>query len=121
MTFISNNPAYWPYLSLNIYLSYWIVAVVAVVVYDWVLTLGQEIELIWVHYIGIPAALLSWTNVALTAMLGVIMIARLHAMYQGSRKILMFLHQEKTNFVGALIYSGLQQTTADYSGHLEAQ
>ncbi|KAG2107067.1 uncharacterized protein F5147DRAFT_837659 [Suillus discolor] len=31
------------------------------------------------------------TNVALTAMLGVIMIARLHAMYQGSRAMLMFL------------------------------
>ncbi|KAG1830637.1 hypothetical protein EV424DRAFT_1534977 [Suillus variegatus] len=31
------------------------------------------------------------TTVALTAMLGVIMIARLHAMYQGSRKMLIFL------------------------------
>ncbi|KAG2093911.1 uncharacterized protein F5147DRAFT_779201 [Suillus discolor] len=30
-------------------------------------------------------------NVALTAMLGVIMIARLHAMYQGSRAMLIFL------------------------------
>jgi len=34
---------------------------------------------------------LNGTNVALTAMLGVIMIARLHAMYQGSRTMLMFL------------------------------
>jgi len=33
----------------------------------------------------------SWINTALTAMLGVIMIARLHAMYKGSRKMFMIL------------------------------
>ncbi|KAG1798929.1 uncharacterized protein HD556DRAFT_1439993 [Suillus plorans] len=120
------------------------VAACVVVVYDWVLTLGQEIELIWrqrwslmtvlyliIRYVGIPFSVTNalesmpsvlltdavsvlqsshsyptntlicrgaityyasnGTNVALTAMLGVIMIARLHAMYQGSRKMLIFL------------------------------
>ncbi|KAG1797257.1 hypothetical protein EV424DRAFT_96840 [Suillus variegatus] len=103
------------------------VAAGVVVVYDWVLTLGQEIELIWrqrwtlmtvlyltIRYIGIPYSVVCLlrsmpsvsltdavstiayyvsdvTNVAVTAMLGVIMIARLYAMYQGSRRMLMFL------------------------------
>ncbi|KIK32519.1 hypothetical protein CY34DRAFT_814228 [Suillus luteus UH-Slu-Lm8-n1] len=34
---------------------------------------------------------MNWTNVVMTAMLGVIMIARLHAVYQGSRTMLLFL------------------------------
>ncbi|KAG1784848.1 uncharacterized protein HD556DRAFT_179383 [Suillus plorans] len=127
MTFVSNDPSYWPHISLNIFLSYWEVAVVVVVLYDWVLTLGQEIELIWrqrwslmtvlyliIRYIGIPYSVVrllenmpsvsltdavsnvtyyasGGTNVALCAVLGVIMIARLHAMYQGSRAMLIFL------------------------------
>ncbi|KAG2103759.1 uncharacterized protein F5147DRAFT_275193 [Suillus discolor] len=120
MTFISNDPSWWLYINLDIFVSYWAVAAGVVVVYDWVLTLGQEIELIWrqrwslmtilyliIRYIGIPYsvvnllqtmrsvsltdAVMNGTNVALTAMLGVIMIARLYAMYQGSRKMLMFL------------------------------
>jgi hypothetical protein len=33
----------------------------------------------------------SWVNVVVAAMLGAIMITRLHAMYQGSRKMLIFL------------------------------
>ncbi|KAG1798156.1 uncharacterized protein HD556DRAFT_1440498 [Suillus plorans] len=40
----------------------------------------------WIMYTA-----LDWTNVVVFAMLSVIIIARLHAMYQGSRKILMFL------------------------------
>ncbi|KAG2069372.1 hypothetical protein BDR04DRAFT_1101665 [Suillus decipiens] len=49
------------------YQSYWFVAAGVVVVYDWVLTFGQEIELIWrqrwslmtvlylvIRYIGVP-------------------------------------------------------------------
>ncbi|KAG2104662.1 uncharacterized protein F5147DRAFT_261829 [Suillus discolor] len=127
MTFVSNDPTYWPYIGFNIFLSYWTVAALVVVVYDWVLTLGQEIELIWrrrwslmtvlyliIRYIGIPYSItnilenmasvsltdavstianhaVNGTNVALTAMLGVIMISRLHAMYEGSRAMLMFL------------------------------
>ncbi|KAG1830643.1 hypothetical protein EV424DRAFT_270074 [Suillus variegatus] len=127
MTIVSNDPSYWPYINANIFFSYWDVAAGVVVVYDWVLTLGQEIELIWrqrwslmtvlyliIRYIGIPYSVASVlqtmpsvsltdavstmtyyavnvTNVVLTAMLGVIMIARLYAMYQGSRKMLIFL------------------------------
>ncbi|KAG1760464.1 hypothetical protein EDD22DRAFT_954927 [Suillus occidentalis] len=85
------------------------VAAGVVVVYDWVLTVGQEIELIWrqrwslmtvlylvIRYIGIPYSVAdvlgSMLFVSLTdAMLQVIMIARLHAMYQGSRTMLLFL------------------------------
>ncbi|KAG1800055.1 hypothetical protein EV424DRAFT_1559390 [Suillus variegatus] len=108
MTYFSNDPSWWPTINFNIFFSYWMVAAGVVVAYDWVLTLGREIELIWIRYIGIPFSIiyaigivdrcsaiayyaLNGTNVALTAMLGVIMIARLHAMYQGSRTMLMFL------------------------------
>ncbi|KIK35664.1 hypothetical protein CY34DRAFT_811984 [Suillus luteus UH-Slu-Lm8-n1] len=118
MTFVSNDPSWWSYIDLRFLSSYWLVAAGVVMVYDWVLTIGQEIELIWrqrwslmtvlylvIRYIGIPysvyvtrpkigdilAYAINWTNVAITAMLGVIMIARLYAMYQGSRTILIFL------------------------------
>ncbi|KAG1774479.1 hypothetical protein EV702DRAFT_526175 [Suillus placidus] len=92
-----------------------------------VLTLGQEIELIWrqrwslmtvlylvIRYIGPPFSVVyilqnmtlvlmtdavsnimyyatSGTNVVVAAMLGVILIARLHAMYHRSRNMLIFL------------------------------
>ncbi|KAG1776530.1 hypothetical protein EV702DRAFT_337991 [Suillus placidus] len=92
-----------------------------------VLTLRQEIELIWrqrwslmtvlyliIRYIGLPYSVvnilinmpsvsltdavsniinytINGTVVVITAMLGVIMIARLHAMYQRSRNMLIFL------------------------------
>ncbi|KAG1775463.1 hypothetical protein EV702DRAFT_431574 [Suillus placidus] len=127
MTLVSNDPSWWPTISSNIFFSYWIVAAGVVVVYDWVLTLGQEIELIlrqrWslmtvlyliIRYIGIlysvtnilqnmPLVSLTdavsnitnyasnWTNVVVAAALDVIMIARLHAMYQRSRMMLIFL------------------------------
>ncbi|KAG1798113.1 uncharacterized protein HD556DRAFT_220893 [Suillus plorans] len=97
------------------------------VMYDWALTFGQEVELIWrqrwslmtvtylsVRYLGILVAALymvgtvptilltdtvsrmmyiiwNWTNVVVFAMLWVIIITRLNAMYQRSRKILIFL------------------------------
>ncbi|KAG1801029.1 uncharacterized protein HD556DRAFT_1439021 [Suillus plorans] len=112
MTVIFNDPSWWPTINSNIIFSYWTVAAGVMVVYDWVLTLGQEIELIWrqrwsfmtvlylvVRYIGIPYAVVSvlgnTVNYALNgifgviyAMLGVIMIARLYAMYLGSRMML---------------------------------
>ncbi|KAG1794582.1 uncharacterized protein HD556DRAFT_1527032 [Suillus plorans] len=145
MTFVSNDPAWWPFMNVTVtrIFAYWTVAAGVVVVYDWVLTLGQEIELIWrqrwsfmtllyliIRYIGIPYSVVNilrmshcavfhfsdrrdtgnmpsvsltdavsaimyhtvnGTNVALSAMFGVIMIARLHAMYQGSRTMLIFL------------------------------
>ncbi|KIK41802.1 hypothetical protein CY34DRAFT_185804 [Suillus luteus UH-Slu-Lm8-n1] len=127
MTFVSNDPSWRPYIDSQFLYSYWIVAAGVVVVYDWVLTIGQEIDLIWrqrwslmtmlylvIRYIGIPYSVvnvlvnmpvvsltdtvsnilyyaINWTNVVITAMLGVIMVARLHAMYQGSRTMLIFL------------------------------
>ncbi|KIK42805.1 hypothetical protein CY34DRAFT_753096 [Suillus luteus UH-Slu-Lm8-n1] len=47
MTLVSNDPSWWPYIDARVFFSYWIVAAGVVVVYDWVLTIGQEIELIW--------------------------------------------------------------------------
>ncbi|KAG1798961.1 uncharacterized protein HD556DRAFT_1525440 [Suillus plorans] len=127
MTYVSNDSSWWPQMIFVIFFSYWTVAAGVLMVYDWVLTLGQEIELVWrqrwslmtvlyliVHTlywntvfccqfsasyaIGIAdrcSAIMFYalygTNVALFAMLGVIMIARLHAMYQGSRTMLIFL------------------------------
>ncbi|KAG2061155.1 hypothetical protein BDR06DRAFT_402036 [Suillus hirtellus] len=127
MTYVSNDPSWWSQINLNIFVGYWQAAAVVVVVYDWVLTLGQEIQLIWrqrwsrmtvlyliIRYIGIPFSVVNLlgampsvsltdagcnimyyayggTIVALNATLGVIMIARLHAMYQGSRTMLIFL------------------------------
>ncbi|KAG1782866.1 hypothetical protein EV702DRAFT_231270 [Suillus placidus] len=148
MTIVSNDPSWWPLINSNIVLSYWIVAASAVVVYDWILSLGKEIELIWrqcwslmtllylvIRYIGLlyyvlyilrnmPSVSLTdvvsipqlfrshpmdtlisrgdiiyyvtdGTDVVVSAMLGVIMIARLHAMYQilyqRSRIVLIFL------------------------------
>ncbi|KAG1740457.1 uncharacterized protein EDB91DRAFT_1347029 [Suillus paluster] len=122
------------------------IAASAAVVYDWALTFGQEVELVWrqrwsimtvlflgMRYGGIPYIVyvrwlticccankpslmisvfilqslpsvsvtddvsnimnitLCWMSAVVNAMLGVIMIARLHAMYQRSRKILVFL------------------------------
>ncbi|KAG1767903.1 hypothetical protein EDD22DRAFT_268623 [Suillus occidentalis] len=127
MTFVSNDPIWWPLLDAQFLFSFWQIAASVVVLYDWVLTVGQEIELIWrqrwslmtalylvIRYIGIPYSFanvlesmsfvsltdavsnilwyaINWTNVVMPAMLGVIMIARLHAMYQGSRTMLLFL------------------------------
>ncbi|KAG2364159.1 hypothetical protein BDR07DRAFT_817756 [Suillus spraguei] len=123
MTVVSNDPSLWPFISSDLFYSYWMVATGVVVVYDW----GQEIELIWrqrwslmtvlymiTRYIGIPYSIITLLeyipsvsltdtvsnimnyavngiNVVVAAMLGVIMIARLHAMYQRSRNILIVL------------------------------
>ncbi|KAG2109681.1 uncharacterized protein F5147DRAFT_148933 [Suillus discolor] len=127
MTVVSDDPSWWPVISSSIFYSYWTVATGFMVVYDWVSTLGQEIDLIWtqrwslitvlylvIRYVGISYSVatilratplisltdavsnimnyaVNGTNVVVTAMLGVIMIARLHAMYQGSRRMLIFL------------------------------
>ncbi|KAG2359368.1 hypothetical protein BDR07DRAFT_1611415 [Suillus spraguei] len=132
MTIVSNDPSWWPTISSNMLFSYCAVAAAAVVVYDLgeqnkrskiadiliiipVLTLGEEIELIWrqrwslmtvlylaIRYIGIPYSfinilrttmnyIVSWISVVVFTMLGVIMIARLHAMHQESRIMLISL------------------------------
>ncbi|KAG1734199.1 hypothetical protein EDD22DRAFT_973703 [Suillus occidentalis] len=68
MTVVSNDSSWWPYISLHVFFTaIGYVAAGVVVVYDWALTLGQEIELIWrqrwslmtvlylvIRYIGIP-------------------------------------------------------------------
>ncbi|KIK38379.1 hypothetical protein CY34DRAFT_395457 [Suillus luteus UH-Slu-Lm8-n1] len=72
MTFVSNDPSLWPYIDAQSVLNYWIVAAGIVVVYDWVLTIGQEIELIWrqrwspmtvlylgIRYIGLPYSIVN--------------------------------------------------------------
>jgi uncharacterized membrane protein len=126
MTIISNDPAWWPFISSSQLLAYIIAAISTVIVYDWVLTFRKEVELIWrqrwsfmtllyisVRYVGIlysviyPLSTLpfsvtdeacasfyvaeAWIAVAVNAMLGVIMMMRVHAMYQRSKKMLIFL------------------------------
>ncbi|KAG2047223.1 hypothetical protein BDR06DRAFT_1014039 [Suillus hirtellus] len=159
MTIVLDDPAWWPIVNAHRTLSYFIVAAFVGMTYDWALTFGQEVELIWrqrwslmtvlylaVRYLGIsytamymlgnvPTILLSdtvslvhnchssltnrdalcksvvlpeaghsldltglisymvsdWTVNVAYAMLWVIIITRLYAMYQRSRKILIFL------------------------------
>ncbi|OAX34101.1 hypothetical protein K503DRAFT_470694 [Rhizopogon vinicolor AM-OR11-026] len=147
MTLFSNDPSWWPTININAIYSYVTVASLTMVIYDWVLTFGQEFELVWrkrwslvtvlylsVRYVGIlytvfnlivtlPSVsltdvvsnylyrcchscstdcaptyrgsvvylVMNWTPVVVNVMLGVIMIAWLHAMYQQSRKMLLFL------------------------------
>ncbi|KAG2370044.1 hypothetical protein BDR07DRAFT_335282 [Suillus spraguei] len=112
MILVSNDPSC-PVVTLNQFYSYIAVASFTAVIYDWALTLGQEVELVWrqhwslitvlylaVRYAGMPYVIMFMlgslpsvplTDVVVAAMLGVIMITRLHAMYQGSRKMLIFL------------------------------
>ncbi|KAG1798077.1 uncharacterized protein HD556DRAFT_217022 [Suillus plorans] len=84
MTYVSNDPSWWPTINLDYFfrlldgfvasgcldptlICSFAVAAGVVMVYDWVLTLGQEIELIWrqrwslmtvlyliIRYIGLP-------------------------------------------------------------------
>ncbi|KAG2358368.1 hypothetical protein BDR07DRAFT_285927 [Suillus spraguei] len=124
---ISNDPSWWPLISSNMFYSYWTVAAGVVLIYDWMLTLGQEVELIWrqrlslmtvlylvIRYIGVPYCVMivlgnmpsvsltdtvsniinyarDGTNLVISSMLGVITIARLHAMYRKSTMMLVFL------------------------------
>ncbi|KAG1769064.1 hypothetical protein EV702DRAFT_1203046 [Suillus placidus] len=137
MTVVSNDPAWFPFISAASLIDYSVVVSSAVVVYDWALTFGQEVELVWmrrwsfmnvlyicVRYIGILYSVIiilwnlpvsmtdvllyyvehndcnsclivhfisTWTPVVVNAMLGVIMMFRIRAMYRGSKKILIFL------------------------------
>ncbi|KAG1798111.1 uncharacterized protein HD556DRAFT_220798 [Suillus plorans] len=124
---VSYDPTWWPSIHAYRFSSYFGVAAFVGVMYDWALTFGQEVELIWrqrwslmtvlylsVRYLGILSAALSmvvgvptisltdtvswmmftvWylTSLVAFAMLWVIIITRLHAMYQRDRKILIFL------------------------------
>ncbi|KAG2046996.1 hypothetical protein BDR06DRAFT_128132 [Suillus hirtellus] len=151
MTYISNDPTWWWAIDASRLASYCVVAAFVVVIYDWALTFGQEVELIWrqrwslmtVMYLGarylgilfsaltvlssVPTILLTdtvsgivytvwdWTGVVVFAMLWVIIIARLRAMYQGSRKIQIFLI---VTFLAVTIFDGVVaiMTTMHISG-----
>ncbi|KAG2347255.1 hypothetical protein BDR05DRAFT_997016 [Suillus weaverae] len=131
MTLVSNDPIWWPSINSWRISSYCIVAAGVGVTYDWVfpaLTFGQEVELVWrqqwslmtilylsVRYLGILYAVVGilgwilyvvweWMNVVVIQILGVIIITRLHAMYQRSRKILIFL---VVIFLADSIYNGV--------------
>lgn len=39
--------SFWPLISLNRITSYFVVAIFTGVIYDWVLTFGLEVELVW--------------------------------------------------------------------------
>ncbi|KAG1841769.1 hypothetical protein F4604DRAFT_334060 [Suillus subluteus] len=117
MTIVSDDPAWWPLISFSRLCNYLVAAGSTAVVYDWASTFGQEFELIlsrrWsfmtvlyicVRYIGILFSIMNilsnllvsitdvaWTPITVNAMLGAIMIARIYAMYQGSKKLLIFL------------------------------
>ncbi|KAG2091624.1 hypothetical protein BD769DRAFT_397828 [Suillus cothurnatus] len=126
MTFVSDDPIWWPFIGSSSLVNYFVAASSTVVVYDWALTFGQEFELIlrkrWsfmtviyicVCYIGmlfsaanifsiLPFSITDlvrtivwyiqeWTPTIVNSMLGFVMIARLYAMYQGSKKLLIFL------------------------------
>ncbi|KAG1795302.1 uncharacterized protein HD556DRAFT_1526678 [Suillus plorans] len=115
MTIVLNDPTWWSAINASRLNSYFVVAACVAVMYDSALTFGQEVELIWrqrwslmtalylgVRYLGFLYATLAilsgiiyiawiWTGVVVFAMIWVIIITRLYAMYQGSRKILIFL------------------------------
>ncbi|KAG2033281.1 hypothetical protein BDR03DRAFT_1014445 [Suillus americanus] len=52
MTLVSNDLSRWPLINANLIRSYFIVAASVWLMYYWALTLGQEVELIWVS--GLP-------------------------------------------------------------------
>ncbi|KAG1786071.1 uncharacterized protein HD556DRAFT_1450057 [Suillus plorans] len=71
MTIVSNDPTLWPFINAYRCSSYFGVAAFVVMSYDWALTFGQEVELIWrqrwslmtvmylsVRYLGILVAVL---------------------------------------------------------------
>jgi hypothetical protein len=47
MTLVSDDPSWWLFINSSRIASYFAVAASAGVMYDWVLTLGQEVELLW--------------------------------------------------------------------------
>lgn len=171
MTLVSDDPSLWPYVNAFRLISYFIVASVVAVIYDFVLSFGQEVDLIWnqrwsivtflylsVRYVGIPYSVISilsslstflvtdagciimssvvnWASFVVNAMLGVIMITRLHAMYQQSKRVLIFLVVTflavtiacavmtgilDKNILGEeLVLSGSYQCNFDYQGNAQ--
>ncbi|KAG2115774.1 uncharacterized protein F5147DRAFT_833936 [Suillus discolor] len=98
MTLISNDPSFWPQIALTRTVSYFAVAGFAAVVYDWVSTLEQEGRCtnrtpdLFIDRYGTGAISVQWWMLfAADIMLGAIVIIRLHAMYQRSKKMFIFL------------------------------
>ncbi|KAG2079473.1 uncharacterized protein F5147DRAFT_741222 [Suillus discolor] len=52
MTIVSNDPTWWLSISANRFSSYFVVAAFIVITYDWALTFGQEVELVWVSTVS---------------------------------------------------------------------
>ncbi|KAG2145395.1 uncharacterized protein EDB93DRAFT_1288651 [Suillus bovinus] len=119
MSSVTDDPGRWTLINLNRDYTDYIAASSVVVAYDWALTFGQEVELVWLSLVR-SAVLTSkfssifvftilpsdsvtnkgceiintalWcTNFVVNCMLGVIMIIRLFAMHQQSRNVLIFL------------------------------
>ncbi|KAG2124161.1 hypothetical protein BD769DRAFT_1388957 [Suillus cothurnatus] len=51
---------WWPLINASRIASYFAVAASVGVMYDWALTLGQEVELIWVRYVGLGCVVYVW-------------------------------------------------------------
>ncbi|KAG2055203.1 hypothetical protein BDR06DRAFT_1007111 [Suillus hirtellus] len=47
MTIVSNDPTWWPVINSYRLSSYLVVGAFVALMYDWALTFGQEVELIW--------------------------------------------------------------------------
>lgn len=171
MTLVSNDPSWWPVIDWYHHYSYFLVVSSTALAYDWALSFGQELDLVWrqrwtfmtilyisVRYAGIVSSvlsmLLSFPGVSLTdfacnilyfiqlwmpfvafCMLGVITITRIYAMYQRSRKILIFLSVTLLVIVATcgvlvvmindhvsveeVILSGIHQCFYTFEGNLE--
>jgi hypothetical protein len=52
MTIISNDPTLWPTINVTRSFSYFTVAAFVGAAYDWALTVGQEVELVWVRRVS---------------------------------------------------------------------
>lgn len=48
---------WWPQIDSNLTYSYVVVASSTVLVYDWALTFGQELELVWKHHFSLVTVL----------------------------------------------------------------
>ncbi|KAG2048194.1 hypothetical protein BDR06DRAFT_976166 [Suillus hirtellus] len=73
MTIVSNDPTWWPSINAYHFASYFGVATFVGVMYDWALTFGQEVKLIWVCYLGILSAVQSSDHLTDRYMVGVVL------------------------------------------------
>ncbi|KAG1804755.1 uncharacterized protein HD556DRAFT_476432 [Suillus plorans] len=64
MTLISNDPSWWPLIVSFRNSSYFVVASSTAMVYDWALTFGKEIELVWRPRWSLMTFLYLWVRCA---------------------------------------------------------